>query len=137
MTLLASTYVLEHETMSDTLSAITRDTPDPALAAHLWAVLLDTSSPFDATIALVDAAFSDEVTVRRATAEALIWDFPVLGADVILEHLSHDPSAVVRFAVARAVHARRRSLGDTLLIRLAVDPDDRVAAAASFALATR
>src|SRR5687768_7491765 len=109
MTYLASTHVLESQTIGDTLAAITRETADPALAAHRWAVLLDTSSPFDATIALVEAALSGEVAVRRATAEALIWDFPVLGAEVILEHLAADSSSVVRFAVARAVHARRRS----------------------------
>jgi hypothetical protein len=133
----ASDLAREVTDIIDALVMIVRATADPALAAHRWAVILDAASPFDATYALASAAVSSEPTIRRTAAEALIWEFPVVGAHLILDHLGCDPDATIRFAAARAAQARRRSVGDTLLHRLCADPVSLVADAAAFALATR
>ncbi|HEU0033512.1 MAG TPA: hypothetical protein VFQ53_22930 [Kofleriaceae bacterium] len=121
----------------DDLVEIVRATDDPVLAAHRVAIVLDQCSAFDATQAASSCALSDDPKVRRALAEALVWVFPLLGAGSILELLASDPLPEVRFAVARAAHARRLSIGDHVLQRLMTDPDSLVSGAAAFALATR
>lgn len=110
------------------------DTPEQA--AHVLAIALELMTPMDATRAAATIALQPAAATRRALAEALGWVFPLVGDDVVLEHLAGDADPDVGFAVARAAHARRPSLGDELLGRLVADPDPRVAHTARFALHT-
>jgi len=116
--------------------AMAATAPDPVAAAHLLSILLDQMRPFDATRTAALAALSTDGRVRHAVAEALSWDFALVGDDVVLDHLAGDEAAEVRFAVARAAHVRRW-IGDGVLRGLLGDPDPRVAATARFALAGR
>lgn len=106
--------------MVDTLVAIARETHDAALAAQRWWEALVGKSPFDATHALALAALSPDAAVRHVAAEALVSDVHVVGANLILDHLAGDQSALVRASVVRAARARRPSLDGSLLARLGI-----------------
>ncbi len=106
--------------------------------AHALAILLDHMRPIDATRAAATAALSPRLDVRLAVGEALTWCFPLVGADVVIDHLSRDADAAVRLAAARAAHARRGSIDDpAVLERLSVDPEPAVRDAARLALLGR
>jgi len=110
---------------------------DTVTSGYLFALTLEELSPMAALHLAATAALSDSEDTRASVAEALSWIFPLVGDDVVLDHLASDPSVRVRFAVARAAHARRCTLGDALLHRLLVDPAPRVAGTAAFALMPR
>jgi hypothetical protein len=91
--------------------------------------------PLDATRTAATAALSDRSEVRCALGEALTWVFPLVGAGLVIDHLSRDGEPGVRFAAARAAHARRAAGGDDgVLARLSHDPDPTVAQVAILAL---
>jgi len=68
-------------------------------------------------------ALSEDPLRRIAIAHALEWAFPLVGDDIILDHLSHDADPKVRSAVARASWVRRPHLGTDIVDRLSADPD--------------
>ena len=75
---------------------------------------------------------------RLALAHSLEWSFPLVGDEVVLDHLSRDPEPAVRIAIARAAWARRSGDADTgVLARLADDPDPDVRAVAVMPSADR
>lgn len=127
----------EHDEALAELLSIATDVADPALAGHRLAVVLDQIDPFEATRIAALGAISESPSVRRALAEALVWDFPLVGADMVLEHLASDRVGSVRAAVARAAHTRRAALDDSILLRLSVDSDPAVADTAAFAIGCR
>lgn len=72
-------------------------------------------------------ALSDDPLRRAAVARSLEWTFPLLGDDIVIDHLSHDPDPAIRVACARAAWVRRSSGGDAgVLDRLATDSDPDV-----------
>jgi hypothetical protein len=75
-------------------------------------------------------ALSDDVLRRIAIAHALEWAFPLVGDDIVLDHLSRDADPKVRSAVARAAWVRRPTLGTEIVDRLSADPDPEVRAIA-------
>jgi HEAT repeat protein len=108
---------------------------EPGTDRHAFAYLLEHLDGFDALRTAATAALSSRVEVRRAVAEALIRVFPLVGDDVLVDHLSRDEDVQVRFAAVRAAHARRASGGDhDVLERLQDDPNPFVARAATLAL---
>lgn len=85
--------------------------------------------------AAADLALSPETPERLALAGALSWEFPVVGEQALLDHLSRDPEAGVRAATARAAWIRRATQLDTqVLHRLLGDDDPEVRAAAWLAV---
>lgn len=110
-------------------------TLDAAAGGHGLAILLERMPPLDATRTAATAALSPRVEDRRAIGDALTWFFPLVGDSVVIDHLSRDPVPEVRFAAARAAHARRTTGGDDgVLARLVDDPDPAVRDAAILAL---
>lgn len=91
------------------------------------AMALDPSAgmaPLRATHLASTWALSDEPLRRLAVANALTWTFPLVGDDLVIDHLSHDPDPAIRAATARAAWARRATGGDPgVLARLSHDPD--------------
>lgn len=75
-------------------------------------------------------ALSEDPLRRVAVAHALEWAFPLVGDDIVLDHLSHDADPKVRSAVARAAWVRRPHLGTDIVDRLSADPDTDVRAIA-------
>jgi len=108
---------------------------DPIAGGHALAVLMEHMHPLDAMRTAAAAALSPRIEVRCAVGEALTWVFPLVGDSVVIDHLAHDPEVAVRYAAARAAHARRGHGGDDgVLARLTDDPDPTVAQAAILAL---
>lgn len=88
-------------------------------------------APLAATHLATTWALSEDPVRRAAIASALEWAFPLVGDDVVLDHLSRDPDPGVRLACARAAWMRRAAGGDAgVLARLAGDPDPAVSAVA-------
>jgi hypothetical protein len=104
------------------------DPPDAAAAlGRGLALAADRMRPLSATHVITTWALADDAVRRLAVAHALEWSFPLVGDDIVLDHLSRDPSPEVRVAVARAAWARRLTSGPLdVLDRLANDPDARV-----------
>ena len=79
-------------------------------------------------------ALSEDPVRRLAVANAMEWQFPLVGDDLVIDHLSRDADPQVRLAAARAAWSRRASGGDPgVLARLAIDPDPEVRAVAKSA----
>lgn len=111
------------------------DPPDPVAGGHALAVVLEHMHPLDAARTAATAALSDRPEIRCALGESLTWVFPLVGASIVIDHLSRDAEPGVRFAAARAAHARRAAGGDDgVLARLSHDPDPTVAEVAILAL---
>lgn len=80
--------------------------------------------PLAATHLATTWALSEEPLRRLAVANALTWTFPLVGDDLVIDHLSRDDDAAIRAAAARAAWVRRQTGGDTgVLARLSHDPD--------------
>jgi len=106
-----------------------------AISAHALAIALSYLPPMDATAAACQWALSTATERRAVLGVALAWDFPLVGDDVLIDHLAADPVPVVRAAAARAAWARRRTGGDPgVLERLAIDPAPEVREIAALAL---
>lgn len=106
------------------------DAPDAAAAlGRSLALALDRMRPLSATQIASTWALSGDQLRRLAVVHALEWTFPLVGDDVILDHLSRDPDPVIRTATARAAWARRTT-GAEVLDRLRDDPDPEVRAVA-------
>ncbi len=76
-------------------------------------------------------ALSDDPLRKQAVGRALEWTFPLVGDDLVIDHLSRDRDPAVRAAAARAAWARRNTGGDPgVLARLSHDPDPAVRAIA-------
>lgn len=108
--------------------AIDREQLDPRDAATLLgqslARALAELEPLSATHLAATWALSGDPLRRIAIARALDGAFPLLGDDVVLDHLSRDPEPAIRGAAARAASVRRTASG--VLARLADDPDPDV-----------
>jgi hypothetical protein len=87
-------------------------------------------APLEATHLASTWALSDDPLRRGAIANALEWVYPLVGDDLVLDHLSRDPDPGVRRAVARAAWARQPSVGTTIVDRLSADTDPEVRAIA-------
>jgi len=123
------------EDVVDAALDLAGDPSDPIAGGHALAVLMEHMHPLDAMRTAATAALSTRPEVRCALGEALTWVFPLAGDSVVIDHLASDPEVAVRFAAARAAHARRASGGDDgVLDRLQSDPDPTVAQAAILAL---
>lgn len=106
------------------------DAPDAAAAlGRSLALALDRMRPLSATQIASTWALSEDQVRRLAVVNALEWTFPLVGDDVILDHLSRDPDPAIRTATARAAWARRTT-GSEVLDRLRDDPDPEVRAVA-------
>jgi CheY-like chemotaxis protein len=70
------------------------------------AVQLERMDPFDATAFASTAALDSNIDVRHMLAEALTSTFPLVGDDIVLDHLSVDPDPGVRATAQRAAVAR-------------------------------
>jgi len=107
---------------------------DPCDAAMMLgrqlAQTLSEQAPLDATHLASTWALSEAPVRRGAIAHALEWVFPLLGDDLVLDHLSRDPDPAIRRAVARAAWARRPTVGTAIVDRLSADPDPEVRAVA-------
>jgi hypothetical protein len=124
----------------DTCAALDADIPidhehvDPRDAAAMLgrqlAHTLSEQSPLEATHLAATWALSDDPLRRGAIANALEWVYPLLGDDLVLDHLSRDADPAIRRAVARAAWARRPTVGTALVDRLAMDSDPEVRAIA-------
>jgi PIN domain nuclease of toxin-antitoxin system len=125
----ASAAALPH-TELDADVPIDRENLDPSDAASMLgrqlAHALCGHSPLEATHIATTWALSEDPLRRLAIAHALEFPFRLVGADVVLDHLAHDPDAKVRAAVARAAWIRRPSLGTEIVDRLSADPDPEV-----------
>ncbi len=125
----------EPDDVEAALRLISPDDPDAVASGHALAVLLGRMHPLDATRTAATAAMSPRPELRVALGEALTWHFRLVGDDVVIDHLSQDLDPGVRFAAARAAHARRTGGGDAgVLDRLTHDPDPAVREAAILAL---
>jgi len=113
-------------------------TASPALqevVARELAVRLAELPPLRAMGAAADLALSPEAPERLALAGALAWEFPLVGDQTVIDHLSRDPAADVRAAAARAAWMRRTPQLDTdVLRRLLGDEDPEVRNAAWLAI---
>ena len=106
------------------------DAPDAAAAlGRSLALALDRMRPISATQIASTWALSEDHVRRLAVVHALEWTFPLVGDDMILDHLSRDPDPAIRSATARAAWARRTT-GSEVLDRLRDDPDPEVRAVA-------
>jgi hypothetical protein len=93
---------------------------------------LENQSPIAATHLASTWALSEDPLRRLAIANALEWDFRLVGDDIVLDHLSRDADPAVRGAVARAAWMRRARGADVgILARLAADDDPDVRAIAT------
>lgn len=105
-----------------------------SLLGRSLALALIEARPIAATQLAATWATSDDTTRRLAVAHSLEWSFPLVGAALVIDHLSRDADATIRAAAARAAWARRSSGGDDgVLARLVDDPDPAVRAIATSA----
>jgi hypothetical protein len=103
--------------------------------AHSLAIALAHSAPLEAVSRACDWALAGDPARRLTVATALGWSFPLVGDDVIIDHLSRDDDTGIRAAAARAAWARRATGGDPgVLDRLSADPAPEVRAVAWLAL---
>jgi hypothetical protein len=103
--------------------------------AHSLAIALAHSAPLEAVSRACDWALAGDPARRLTVATALGWSFPLVGDDVIIDHLSRDADTEIRAAAARAAWARRATGGDPgVLDRLSADPAPEVRAVAWLAL---
>ena len=113
---------------------IDREHVDPCDAAMMLgrqlAQALAEQPPLEATHLASTWALSEDSLRRGAIAHALEWVFPLLGDDLVLDHLSRDPDPAIRRAVARAAWARRPTVGPAIVDRLTSDSDAEVRAIA-------
>jgi len=113
---------------------IDREHLDPSDAAAMLgrqlAHTLGDQSPLSAIHLASTWALSEDPLRRVAIAHALEWAFPLVGDDIVLDHLSHDADPKVRSAVARAAWVRRPHLGTDIVDRLSADADVDVRAIA-------
>jgi hypothetical protein len=113
---------------------IDREHLDPcdasAVLGRQLAFTLAAQPPLEATHLASTWALSDDPIRRAAIAHALEWAFPLVGADIVLDHLARDRDALIRAAVARAAWVRRPTLGTDIVDRLALDADPDVRAIA-------
>lgn len=104
-----------------------------ALLGRNLAIALERMQPLEATHVASSWALSRDVLRRHGVARALEWQFPLIGDDLIVDHLSRDADPAIRAACARAAWIRRDTGGDPgVLDRLARDPDPDVRAIASW-----
>jgi len=90
--------------------------------------------PIVATHLASSWALSTDPVRRLAVANAMEWQFPLVGDDVVIDHLSRDDDPQIRAAAARAAWSRRTAGGDPgVLARLLEDPDPDVRAIAKSA----
>ena len=90
--------------------------------------------PIVATHLASSWALSTDPVRRLAVANAMEWQFPLVGDDLVIDHLSRDADPQVRLAAARAAWSRRTAGGDPgVLARLLEDPDPDVRAIAKSA----
>jgi hypothetical protein len=102
-----------------------------ALLGRNLAIALERMRPLEATHVATSWALSRDPLRRHGVARALEWCFPLVGDDLVLDHLSREPDPAIRVACARAAWIRRATGGDPgVLDRLAVDPDPDVRAIA-------
>src|SRR5262245_48552268 len=71
------------------------DTAALALGRHL-ALALAELRPIEATQLAASWALSRDALRRRAVAEALEWEFALVGDSVMIDHLSRDGDATIR-----------------------------------------
>jgi hypothetical protein len=103
--------------------------------AHALAIALAHSAPLEAVSRACDWALAGDPARRLTVATALGWSFPLVGDDVIIDHLSRDDDTGIRAAAARAAWARRATGGDPgVLDRLSADPAPEVREVAWLAL---
>jgi hypothetical protein len=103
--------------------------------AHSLAIALAHSAPLEAVSRACDWALAGDPARRLTIATALGWSFPLVGDDVLIDHLSRDDDTGIRAAAARAAWARRATGGDPgVLDRLSSDPAAEVRAVAWLAL---
>jgi CheY-like chemotaxis protein len=107
------------------------DPGDPAEAVAAVASRLEQMNPFDATELAANGALSPDPGVRHMLAEALVTPFPLVGADVVIDHLGRDPDPDVRAAAARAATARGLAAVDATHALRVLVIDDRAAARAA------
>lgn len=109
---------------------IDRENIDPCDAASMLgrqlAHTLCEQTPLEATHLATTWALSDDSLRRIAIAYALEFPFRLVGDDVVLDHLAHDPDPKIRGIVARAAWVRRPTLGTDIADRLSADPDPEV-----------
>jgi hypothetical protein len=104
-----------------------------ALLGRNLAIALERMRPLEATHVASNWALSPDSLRRVGIARALEWAFPLVGDDLVIDHLSHDPDPAIRAACARAAWIRRATGGDPgVLDRLASDPDEAVRAIAAW-----
>lgn len=101
-----------------------------ALLGRQLARTLGEGKPLVATHLASTWALSEDPLRRIAIAHALEWAFPLVGDDVVLDHLASDSDPKVRAAVARAAWVRTPTLGTDIVDRLSCDPDPDVRAIA-------
>lgn len=80
--------------------------------------------PIRAMGAAAELALSPEAPERLAIAGALAWEFPLVGDQTVIEHLSRDPAATIRAATARAAWIRNTHQRDTEVLRRLLGDDD-------------
>ena len=98
------------------------------------ALALGELRPIVATQLVSTWALSDDPVRRLAVANAMEWQFRLVGDDIVIDHLSRDEDPQIRMAAARAAWARRTYGGVAgVLSRLANDPDPDVRAVAKSA----
>lgn len=90
--------------------------------------------PIVATHLASSWALSSDPVRRLAVANAMEWQFALVGDDIVIDHLARDDDPQIRAAAARAAWARRTAGGDPgVLARLVEDPDPEVRAIAKSA----
>lgn len=107
--------------------------PTDAAAAlgRSLALALEKLRPLSATQLVSTWSLSDDPVRRLAIANALEWQFRLVGDAVAIDHLARDADPEIRAAAARAAWARRATGGDVgVIARLADDPDPIVRAVA-------
>ncbi|MEJ7601786.1 MAG: hypothetical protein WKG01_28065 [Kofleriaceae bacterium] len=117
---IAEELAMEHEIDRELIDA---EDAAAALGRGL-ALALTELRPIVGTHLAASWAISTDGLRRLAVANALEWSFPLVGDDVVIDHLSRDPDPAVRCAVARA--AWIRGADASVLSRLAADPDPQV-----------
>jgi len=119
----------------DADDATDTDVANRAARAHNLAVALAHLAPIEATRTACEWALAPQMERRLAVAAALEWAFPLVGDDLLIDHLARDDEAVIRAAAARAAWARRAAGGDPgVLARLVSDPDPHVREVATLAV---